>query len=156
MGIPTDIGTAQPVHILVVEDNAAHVKLILRAFREARLRNSISCVYDGEEALDYLYHREPYTSNAEAPRPGLILLDLNLPKRHGMDVLRTIRADRQLRDIPVVVLTSSAADIDLAECYRAYANSYLTKPLDFEEFHQMISQLDYYWTVWNRAPDAPD
>jgi two-component system, response regulator len=141
-----------PLRILLVEDNDAHTKLILRAFREDRLANPVHCVRDGEEALDYLYRRGAYSDPATSPRPDLVLLDLKLPKVDGAEVLKTIKQDPDLSAIPVVILTSSAADDDLRECYRHQANSFLTKPVDFEKFHKMVQQLDMYWTVFNRPP----
>jgi CheY-like chemotaxis protein len=142
----------EPVRILLVEDNDAHTKLILRAFREDHLANPVSCVRDGAEALDYLFRRGKYQDAEAGPRPDLILLDLKLPKVDGLEVLRQIKADPELRQIPVVVLTSSLAERDMHEAYAAGANSYLAKPIDFEKFHRMVQDLDFYWTVWNRPP----
>jgi CheY-like chemotaxis protein len=138
------------VRILLVEDNDANTKLILRAFREDRLSNPVYCVRDGEEALDYLFRNGKYTDPAASPRPDLVLLDLKLPKIDGIEVLRRIKADKNLRSVPVVVLTSSLADQDLAETYALGANSYLNKPIDFEKFHKMVQDLDFYWSVWNK------
>ncbi|HEX9625355.1 MAG TPA: response regulator [Acidiferrobacterales bacterium] len=143
-----------PLRILLVEDNDAHTKLILRAFREDRLANPVHCVRDGEEALDYLYRRGAFSDPASSPRPDLVLLDLKLLKIDGTEVLKTIKQDPGLRAIPVVILTSSAADDDLRGCYEYQANSYLTKPVDFEKFHKMVQELDMYWTVFNRPPPA--
>jgi CheY-like chemotaxis protein len=145
-----EIPASEPVRILLVEDNDAHTKLILRAFREDRLSNPVYCVRDGEEALDYLFHNGKYTDPAVSPRPDLVLLDLKLPKIDGAEVLRRIKADKNLRSVPVVVLTSSLADQDMAETYALGANSYLSKPIDFEKFHKMVQDLDFYWSVWNK------
>ncbi len=142
----------EPVRILLIEDNDAHTKLILRAFHEDHLTNPVTCVRDGAEALDYLFHRGKYQPPATSPRPHLILLDLKLPKVDGLEVLRQIKADPELHPIPVVVLTSSLADRDMSEAYALGANSYLAKPIDFEKFHRMVQDLDFYWTVWNRPP----
>ncbi|HEX9625352.1 MAG TPA: response regulator [Acidiferrobacterales bacterium] len=151
---PAPAATGAPLRILLVEDNDAHTKLILRAFREDRLANPIDCVQDGEQALDFLFRRGPYADPASSPRPDLILLDLKLPKVDGIEVLKQVKADPVLRVIPVVVLTSSNADNDLRECYANFANSFLSKPVDFEKFHKMVQELDLYWTVWNRPPRA--
>ena len=145
-----EIPASEPVRILLVEDNDAHTKLALRAFREDRLSNPVYCVRDGEEALDYLFHNGKYTDPAVSPRPDLVLLDLKLPKIDGAEVLRRIKADKNLRSVPVVVLTSSLADQDMAETYALGADSYLSKPIDFEKFHKMVQDLDFYWSVWNK------
>jgi CheY-like chemotaxis protein len=148
--IPQETPDREPVRILLVEDNDAHTKLILRAFRDDRLSNPVHCVRDGEEALDYLFHNGKYTDPVASPRPDLVLLDLKLPKVDGVEVLRRIKADKNLKSVPVVVLTSSLADRDLAETYALGANSYLSKPIDFEKFHKMVQDLDFYWSVWNK------
>ena len=140
------------LRILLVEDNEAHTKLILRAFKEDRLANPIHCVADGEAALDYLFRRGIYADPKTSPRPGLILLDLKLPKVDGIEVLKQAKGDEALRHIPVVILTSSAAEQDLRACYDNYANSFLSKPVDFEKFHKMVQELDFYWTVYNKPP----
>ncbi len=145
-----EIPPHEPVRILLVEDNDAHTKLILRTFREDRLSNPVHCVRDGEEALDYLFRRGKYVNPALSPRPDLILLDLKLPKVDGIEVLRQIKTDKSLKTIPVVVLTSSLADEDMAQTYALGANSYLSKPIDFEKFHKMVQDLDFYWSVWNK------
>ena len=146
------LGPANLLRILLVEDNEAHTKLIMRAFKEDRLANPINCVADGEAALDYLFRRGTYADPKKSPRPGLILLDLKLPKVDGLEVLKTIKGDVTLRHIPVVILTSSAAEQDLRACYDNYANSFLSKPVDFEKFHQMVQELDFYWSVCNKPP----
>jgi two-component system, response regulator len=151
-----EIPAHQPIRILLVEDNEAHTKLILRAFKEDRLANPIHAVTDGEEALDYLYRRGDYELPETSPRPDLILLDLKLPKIDGHEVLKTVKEDEMLHTIPVVILTSSEAEADMDEAYRHYANSYLTKPVDFEKFHRMVQELDFYWTIWNCPPVFED
>lgn len=148
----TSVAAAKPIRILLVEDNDAHTKLILRAFQEDRLANPVDCVKDGEQALDFLFRRGSYADPAVSPRPDLILLDLKLPKIDGIEVLKRVKADPALRVIPVVVLTSSSAEIDLRECYANFANSFLSKPVDFDKFHKMVRELDLYWTLWNRPP----
>jgi len=142
----------QPIRILLVEDNDAHVKLILRAFKEDRLANPVHVVSDGEQALDYLFRRGDYQDPAKSPRPDMILLDLKLPKIDGLEVLKTVKEDVKLKDIPVVVLTSSTDQRDVHEAYRHYVNSYIAKPVDFDKFRQVVQELDYYWTIFNTKP----
>lgn len=142
----------QPIRILLVEDNDAHVKLILRAFKEDRLANPVHVVSDGEQALDYLYRRGDYQDPAKSPRPDMILLDLKLPKIDGLEILKTVKEDVKLKDIPVIVLTSSTDQRDVHEAYRHYVNSYIAKPVDFDKFRQVVQELDYYWTIFNTKP----
>ncbi|MGA9032981.1 MAG: response regulator [Sulfuricaulis sp.] len=142
----------QPIRILLVEDNDAHVKLILRAFKEDRLANPVHVVSDGEQALDYLYRRGDYQDPIKSPRPDMILLDLKLPKIDGLEILKTVKEDVKLKDIPVVVLTSSTDQRDVHEAYRHYVNSYIAKPVDFDKFRQVVQELDYYWTIFNTKP----
>jgi len=144
--------TIPPIRILLVEDNDAHTKLILRAMQEDRLANPVDCVRDGEEALDYLYRRGAYEDPATSPRPDMILLDLKLPKIDGLEVLKTIKEDEKLKEIPVVVLTSSTDPRDIGTAYRHYVNSYISKPVDFDKFRQVVQELDYYWTIFNTKP----
>ncbi len=142
----------QPIRILLVEDNDAHTKLILRAMQEDRLANPVDCVRDGEEALDYLFRRGVFEEPSTSPRPDMILLDLKLPKIDGLEVLKTIKEDEKLRDIPVVVLTSSTDARDVSMAYHHYVNSYISKPVDFDKFRQVVQELDYYWTIFNTKP----
>ena len=143
---------ARPIRILLVEDNDAHTKLILRAFKEDRFANPIDCVRDGEEALDFLYQRGDFKDKTKSPRPDMILLDLKLPKIDGLEVLKTIKEDANLRSIPVVVLTSSTDERDVHQAYRHFVNSYISKPVDFDKFRQVVQELDYYWTIFNTRP----
>jgi two-component system response regulator len=137
----------QSVAILLVEDNPDHVELILRALRDNNLLNQVHVVTNGEEALDFLYQRGKYS---DAPRPGLILLDIKLPKVDGIEVLRRIKADPELRSMPVVMLTTSAGEQEIVESYSCGANSYIVKPLDFDQFVKAIKTLKLYWLVVNR------
>lgn len=143
---------ARPIRILLVEDNDAHTKLILRAFEEDRLANTVDCVRDGEQALDYLHRRGSYSDPAQSPRPDMVLLDLKLPKIDGIEVLRQIKEDPSLREIPVVVLTSSTDQRDVQSAYRHHANSYIAKPIDFDKFRKLVDELGYCWTIFNRPP----
>jgi len=139
----------QPVDILLVEDNADHVELILKALRNNNILNEVHVASNGEEALDFLYQREEY---ADAPQPGLILLDIKLPRMDGTEVLRRIKADPKLKSIPVVMLTTSAGEEETIESYNYGANSYIVKPVDFEHFIKVIKDLKLYWFIINSLP----
>ncbi len=134
--------TPQPIEILLVEDNPGDITMTARNLKNAKVLNHLSVVEDGEEALAYLHRRGPF---ANAIRPDLILLDLNLPKTSGAEVLADIKADADLRLIPVVVLTSSAAEEDIVRAYGLHANCYITKPVDFEEFNKVVKSIDDFW-----------
>ena len=139
--------------VLLVEDNDDDVQLTLRAFQKNKLANRIHVATDGQEALDFLFCRGAHASRDPADLPQLILLDLKLPRVDGLDVLRQIRGDERTRTIPVVVLTSSNEERDLVESYRLGANSYVRKPVNFQEFTEAAHQLGLYWMVLNlRAP----
>ena len=137
------------VEILLVEDNPDDIDLTIEAFKESSSSSHLHVVEDGVEALEFLRRRGAHEA---APRPDLILLDLNLPRKSGYEVLQEIKTDPQLRQIPVVVLTTSEAEVDRARAYDANANSFLVKPLDFDQFRRMIENLELYWAVWNRPP----
>ena len=142
----------EPLNILLVEDNESHVKLILRNLKDHKIANKISVVYDGEAALDYLLQRGDYADPQKSPRPHVILLDLRLPKIDGLEVLKEIKTNDALRRIPVVVLTTSEAEKDIAFAYDFNANAYLTKPVDFEKFSQLMNDLGFFWLCWNVSP----
>jgi CheY-like chemotaxis protein len=128
--------------ILLVEDSPEDFETTQRAFRRSGLKNPILRCADGDEALDFLFHRG---SHADAPRPGVILLDLNLPGTDGREVLAEIKADAELKQIPVIVLTTSSDDRDVQACYLAGASSYIQKPVDVEGFMRAIERLNDYW-----------
>ena len=142
----------EAVQILLVEDDPDHAELIIRGLQDNGVANRIHHVSDGETALDYLFQRGEYADAETSPRPHLVLLDLRLPKIDGLEVLREIKADEGLRRIPVVVLTSSAAESDIAGAGDNYVNSYLVKPVEFDEFRRMMRDLGFYWLVWNQHP----
>jgi two-component system, response regulator len=146
----------EPASILLVEDEEAHARLTERAIRKAGNANRIDVVTDGEQALDYLFNRGQFSDPAKHPRPGLILLDIKLPGIDGIEVLKQIKADPVLRKIPVIMLTTSERDEDIAGSYCHYANSYLTKPVGFKEFEEKIRQLDFYWLLINEPPTRVD
>ena len=131
--------------ILLVEDSPEDYETTVRAFQRARLCNPIFHCGDGDEALDFLYRRGAYSDPAQAPRPSLILLDLNLPGTDGREVLEIIKQDQELKVIPVIVLTTSSDERDIQACYSAGANSYIAKPVDLEGFMSAIQQLKNYW-----------
>lgn len=142
----------EPLHILLVEDNEAHAELVIRSMRSQQVANRIHHVIDGEQALDYLFHRGKFADAARNPRPNLILLDLRLPKIDGLEVLKTIKETHELLRIPVVILTSSEAESDIARSYDYHANSYVVKPLEFRKFTQLMRDLGFYWLGWNTMP----
>jgi|SRR6185369_22387 len=142
----------EPITILLVEDDPAHAEIVQRNFEDFRMANRLIHVSDGQEALDYLFRRGEYSNPANAPRPGLILLDLRLPRVEGLEVLKIIKADSNLRSIPVVVLTTSAAESDMVKAYDNHANSYIVKPVDLPQFIDMMKTLGYYWLAWNEFP----
>jgi CheY-like chemotaxis protein len=141
------------VHILLVEDNADHAHLTLRALKDSNAVRT-SWVKDGQEALDFLHHQPESIETESAPRPGLILLDINLPKVNGHEVLRHVKHDEALRSIPVVMLTTSDQEHEVAAAYRAGANSYVTKPVKAGLFMEQVKALKHYWTRTNELPAA--
>ena len=140
------------VEILLVEDNPHDRELTLRALKKQGVANHIVTVQDGAEALDFLFCRGPYSSRQADNRPALVVLDLKLPKVDGVEVLRAIRGDNRTKTIPVVVLTSSRENVDVAECYRMGVNSYIVKPVESGDFNQAVGQLGTYWMVLNNGP----
>ncbi len=145
----------EPIIILLVEDDLAHAEIVRRNFETCRVANRLIHVSDGQAALDYVNQRGDYDEPLKSPRPGVILLDLRLPKVDGLEVLRTIKADPKLRTIPVVILTTSKAELDMVKAYALHANSYLVKPVDFMQFTELMETLGYYWLAWNKAPHPP-
>lgn len=140
--------------ILLVEDDPNDLKLALHALRAEKLANSIEVARDGEEALDFLFCRGAYAHRSFDDAPRLVLLDLKLPKLDGLEVLREIKAHPATRHIPVVILTSSREERDLVESYQLGANSYIQKPVDFDQFRQVVRETGLYWLVVNQAPPA--
>lgn len=137
--------------VLHIEDNTDHAHLVARALRKHRPVD-VRLVEDGEAALDYLLRQGEYRDPQTSPRPHLILLDLRLPKIDGLEVLQTIKTNEELLGIPVIVFTSSDAEKDIARAYAVHANSYLVKPVGFDEFSETIELLNSYWLDWNRYP----
>ena len=143
---------ANEVEILLVEDNPTDVELTLRALKKNNLANKIHVVTDGAEALDYLFATGVYEKREIDKRPKVILLDLKLPKVDGLEVLKKIKSDERTRDIPVVVLTSSKEEKDRVESYKLRANSYILKPVDFQQFSKSVLELGLYWLLLNELP----
>jgi two-component system, response regulator len=143
----------RPIDVLLVEDNADHATLTMRALRDGNMLNEIFWVRDGQEAIDFLDRSGRYAAPALVPRPGLILLDIRLPKLDGHEVLRHIKSDPVLRSIPVIMLTTSERDDEISACYDAGVNSYVSKPVKFADFAQTIKSLKLYWIMVNHLPD---
>jgi two-component system, chemotaxis family, response regulator Rcp1 len=139
----------RPIEILLVEDNPGDVRLTIEALKEGKVSNRLSVARDGVEALAFLRREGPH---ATAPRPDLILLDLNLPRRDGREVLAEIKADARLRRIPVVVLTTSNAEEDILRTYDLHANCYINKPVDLDQFISVVRSIDDFWLTVVRLP----
>ncbi len=146
--------TGRSIEILLVEDNNDDVELTLHALRQENVANSIHVARDGEEALDFLFCRGSHADRSFESPPRLVLLDLKLPKVDGMEVLERIKADPRTKTIPVVILTSSKEERDLVNGYGLGANSYIQKPVDFEQFRATVKHVGLYWLVVNQAPVA--
>jgi CheY-like chemotaxis protein len=138
---------------MLIEDNIDHAELVIRTMEEHRIANKVRHFLDGQSALDYLFRKAEYSEPAESPRPHVILLDLRLPRVDGIDVLKSIKETEELKSIPVVVLTTSEAEKDVAKAYYNHANSYLVKPVGFEDFKRLMDDLGFYWLGWNINPD---
>ncbi|RII30594.1 MAG: response regulator [Geobacter sp.] len=135
-------GCLRAVEILLVEDNPGDIRLTTEVLKDAKLYNNINIAKDGVEALDFLYRRGDYS---DAVRPDLILLDLNLPRKDGREVLEEIKTDPALKNIPVVVLTTSSAEQDILKSYSLHANCYITKPVDLEQFSRIVASIEEFW-----------
>jgi CheY-like chemotaxis protein len=144
-----ELAQARPIEILLVEDNPGDARLTREALRAGKIHTHLSVVTDGEEALRYLRRLGPY---AAAGRPDLILLDLNLPRKSGREVLAEIKSDEELRRIPVVVLTSSAAEQDILESYDLRANCYVCKPVDLDQFMKVVQSIEEFWLTIVKLP----
>jgi two-component system, response regulator len=145
---------SEDVEILLVEDNPKDVELTLHALRREKLANSVEVARDGEEALDFIFCRGKYASRTRQNQPRLVLLDLKLPKVDGLEVLRELKNNAGTQAIPVVILTSSTEEKDMVRGYKLGVNAYIQKPVDFEQFRQMIKEVGLFWLVVNQAPPA--
>ncbi len=144
-----DESSGKAIDILLVEDNPGDVRLAQEALKESKIRNKLFVVEDGVEAMEFLHQQGKYAS---APRPDLILLDLNLPRKSGREVLAEVKTDEDLKRIPVVVLTVSRAEEDVIKCYNHHANCYITKPLDFNQFMEVTKSIEEFWLTIVRLP----
>ena len=139
----------RPIEVLLVEDDPGDVLLTTEAFEHNKVRNNLHVVNDGEQAMAFLRREDKY---AGSPRPDLVLLDLNLPRKDGREVLEEIKADEELRSVPVVVLTTSEADEDILRSYHLHANAYVTKPVDFDQFIRVVRQIDDFFVTVVKLP----
>jgi two-component system response regulator len=146
--------TPDEIEILLVEDNADDMELTLHALRRENLANKIFVVRDGEEALDFLFCRGPFADRSFEHPPKLVLLDLKLPKVGGIEVLTEVKKDERTRTIPVVIMTSSKEERDIVNGYSLGANSFIQKPVDFDQFRQTVKQVGLYWAVVNQPPQV--
>ncbi len=144
----------EPIAILLVEDNEDHAELVKRNLEEQQISHTIYHVTDGEAALDFLFNRGAYLDKNDAPRPQLILLDLRLPKIDGLSVLKEIKACDELKVIPTVILTSSESEADIITAYSNYANSFLVKPMEFQNYAKLMQELGLYWLSCNTSPQC--
>jgi chemotaxis family two-component system response regulator Rcp1 len=140
-----------PIEILLVEDNAGDARLAVEALKEGKVLNNLSVARDGVEAMAFLHREGEY---AGAPRPDLILLDLNMPKKDGREVLAEIKTDENLKSIPVVILTTSAAERDIIKSYNLHANCYITKPVDLNQFIEVIQSIEGFWLTLVKLPQS--
>jgi two-component system, chemotaxis family, response regulator Rcp1 len=141
--------TGRPVEILLVEDNPGDVRLTVEALKGSKVSNNLSIVRDGAAAMDFLHQEDMY---ADAKRPDVILLDLNLPKKDGREVLAEIKADENLKTIPVVIMTTSEAEQDILNTYKLYANCYITKPVNLDQFIQVVRSIEEFWFTIVKLP----
>lgn len=142
----------EPIEILLVEDNPDDIKLALHAFQKHNFVNRIHVVRDGAEALECLFCTDRYASRKLADGPKLVLLDLKLPLVDGLEVLERIKSDERTKSIPVVIMTSSKEERDIVESYKLGVNSYILKPVDFDQFTEAVRQLGFYWLLLNQSP----
>jgi len=148
-----DLKLGRPIDILLVEDSPSDTDLTVEALSAGKVANRLSIVEDGVQAMEFLHRQGRY---ADAPRPDLILLDLNLPRKDGREVLAEVKADESLRNIPVVVLTTSQAEQDVLRAYSLHANCYVTKPVDFRQFIEVIRSIEDFWLTIVKLPGAHD
>ncbi|MBA2659079.1 MAG: response regulator [Nitrosospira sp.] len=140
------------VEILLVEDNSSDAELTVRALKKSNLANHLIWLKDGAEALDFLFCKESHAGRLSG-QPKLIMLDLKMPKIDGIEVLRRVKGDEHLKTIPIVVMTSSREEKDIVESYKLGVNSYVVKPVDFQQFHDAISSTGLYWMLMNKVPE---
>ena len=142
----------KPISALMVEDNIDHAELMMDAFYDFNIKNNISHVLDGEQAINYLCNHPPYDDLNKYTRPDIIFLDIRMPRQGGIETLKIIKADNKLKDIPVIMISTSSTAPEIKECYALGANGYITKPLKFEEFSKKMKELNYYWVLTAELP----
>jgi two-component system response regulator len=135
--------------ILLAEDNPDDIEITKRAFKQAKVLNRLFVVRDGQEAVDFLFHQGEYKDASKAPVPGLILLDINMPKLNGIEVLKKIKSEEALKKIPVIMLTVSRRDEDIVRSYDFGCNSFMQKPVDFDDFVSLVKEIGFYWGMYN-------
>ena len=147
---------SHPIDILLVEDNEADIKITLRAFDKAKIKNRFIVVRDGEEALDYIYHRNQYMDKKQFPYPDLILLDIQMPKLNGFGVLEQLKEEEHRKIIPVIMLTSSKNEEEIAKSYRYGAVGFIQKPVSYEAFVKVVDGFNFYWHIINKLPNMEE
>ncbi|MGZ4849345.1 MAG: response regulator [Halobacteriota archaeon] len=145
----TEITQVKPIEILLIEDSPVDIRMTQEAFKRYRVANNLHVVTDGNAAMDFIYQRGEYK---DALRPELILLDLNIPKKRGSEILKEVKADSELRSIPIVILATSDRYEDVMQSYRDYANAFITKPIDFDEFIAVITGIGEFWLTFVKLP----
>ena len=149
MMVAAQLERIKPIEILLIEDNPVDIRMTQEAFKDYRVANTLHAITDGEAAMDFIYQRGTYK---DAPRPDLILLDLNLPKKDGREILDEVKADDKVRSIPIVVLTTSALDEDMMASYCKNANAFVTKPIEFDDFVTMMKTIGDFWLTFVKLP----
>ena len=144
----------EQIPVLLVEDDKDDIRLTQRAFKKGRILNKLYTVHDGEEAIEFLQHTGRYAPPADAPLPGIILLDLNMPRMNGHEVLKIIKSDDKLHSIPVIILTTSDEEKDMLDSYESGANTFITKPVEFNKFLDAIITMGKYWLNIAEVPDG--
>ncbi len=149
-----DEANGKTIDILLAEDNEADIKITLRAFDKAKIKNNVFVVRNGQEALDFVYHRGQYQDQHKYPRPDLILLDIAMPKVDGLEALKKLKSDEETYFIPVVMLTSSKNEQDVMKSFKNGAASYIQKPVTYDEFAKVVDVFNVYWHIVNKLPDG--
>jgi len=146
--------SGRPLNILLVEDNPDHAELVRRNLESFQVANHLHHVEDGAAAIDFIFGQGAYADRAQFPAPDLVLLDLRLPRVDGLEVLKLVKSHPTLHHTAIVVLTTSDAERDVAMAYEYHANSFVTKPVDFQRLSQLVKELGFYWLAWNKAPQG--
>ncbi|MFT5813923.1 MAG: two-component system response regulator [Psychroserpens sp.] len=142
----------KPISALMVEDNIDHAELMIDAFNDFNIKNTIAHVMDGEQAIAYLKNETPYEDRSKFTRPDIVFLDIRMPRQGGIETLKIMKADDDLCSIPVVMISTSKTEPEIKECYRLGASGYITKPLKFDDFSKKMKELNYYWVLTSELP----